>query len=202
MGRKPGLPVVVIWKIGACESLSSTGPVAALHKLRVFPAERGERHDSSVKPDVADLGDTAYALGSACRAADLDGVNPRAMELYELIHAGRREVVELGARTDDGDMAAAAREDRQGQAEVTAAGDVPIAHVPEPVVHPFAEVRRRPLDSCVGGKQSRSHLVDGDEPVVGNAEDERGVAPPAEGIAVRVLTGSDQTTSLGEIGHD
>src|SRR6476620_10900254 len=113
MSRRPGLPIVVIRKISTGESLGCAGPVAALHKLRVFPAERGERHDSSVKPDVADLGNPLHAFVSASRAADLNGVNPRAMELHELIHAGGRQLLELGARTDDGDMAAATREDRQ-----------------------------------------------------------------------------------------
>ena len=113
MGGKPRLPIAVIGKIGACEPLSSPGPVAGLDPLRVLPAERGEGHDPRVEPDVADLGDPLDAFRSACRAADLDGVDPRPVELLKLFHPGRRQILELGAGADDGDVAACAGIDRE-----------------------------------------------------------------------------------------
>ena len=50
----------------------------------------------------------------------------------------------------------------------------------EPVVHPLAEVRRAPTrPSPFASSICGADLVDGDQPVVGDAEDERRVAAPA-----------------------
>ena len=57
-------------------------------------------------------------------------------------------------------VTAGAAVDRQRQPEEAAARDVPVAHVPQPVVHALAEVLGRPLDGRVRLEQLRPHLVD------------------------------------------
>ena len=202
VGREPSLPIGVIGKIGAGQSLGGAISIATVNPLRILPAERRERHDPGVEPDVADLGNPLYAFGPAGRAADPDGVDPRAVQLGKLLQARRGQFLKLCTRADDGDMATIAGKYRQWESEITAAGDVPVAHVAEPVVHSLAEVRRCPLDGGVGLEQPRPDLVDANEPVVGDAEDERRMAAPAERIAVDILIRCNQAPAPGQVGGD
>ena len=95
-------------------------------------------------------------------------------------------------------MAAGAGVERERQAVIAAARDVPVPHVAQPVVHALAHVLRHPLDLRVLVEQRRPDLVDGDEPVVRESEDERGVAAPAVRIRVREQAGFDEEAGLAE----
>ena len=95
-----------------------------------------------------------------------------------------RALAQLLARADHVQLAACARVEGQRQPVVAAARDVPVAHVAQPVVHALAHVRRHPLDAGVRLEQRLADAVDGDEPVVGDAEDQRGVAAPAVRVVV------------------
>ena len=105
-------------------------------------------------------------------------------------------------RADHVQVPAVARIERQRQPVVAAARDVPVAHVAQPVVHALAHVGRRPLDGRVRVEQRLAQLVDRDEPVVGDAEDERRVAAPAMRIAVLVEARLDEQSALGEVADD
>src|SRR4029450_6586325 len=187
---------------GASEALGGTRPIALLHPLRVLPAERREGDDSGVEPDVPGLGYPLHAFRPARRTADLDGVDPRTMELDELINPSRRQLLELGTGTNHGYVAAGAPVDGERQPEVAAAGDVPVAHIAEPIVHALAEVRRRPLHGRVRRKQPRPHLVHGNAPVGGHAEDARRVPATADVLAVPAPPARAHAAAPGEIGTD
>ena len=124
------------------------------------------------------------------------------MQLLELVQSGGGPLLELGLGTDHVQVATRTRIEGEGQAEVPAAGDVPVAQVSQPIIHPLAHVVRGPIHGGVGPKQPRPQVLDGDEPVVGDAEDEWRLAAPAVGIAVDDLLGRLQPASLGEVGHD
>ena len=109
---------------------------------------------------------------------------------------------ELRLRPDHVQMPARARIERERKAVVATARDVPVAHVPQPVVHALAHVLGRPLDRRVRLEQRLAQLVDSDEPVVGDAPDERRVAAPAVRVAVQVDAGFEQIALLGEAADD
>ena len=123
---------------------------------------------------------------AALLAADRHAVDPRPAELLELVEPSSARSRELRLRADHVQVPARARIERQRQAVVAAARDVPVAHVAQPVVHALAHVLGHPLDLRVRLEQLRPELLDRDEPVVGEPEDQRRVAAPAVRIAVRV----------------
>ena len=106
------------------------------------------------------------------------------MELFEPLEPAEGALLELGPRADHVQVPAVTRVEGQRQPEVPAPGDVPVVHVAEPVVHPLAVLRRRPLDGRVAVEHRLPDPVGRDEPVVDDAEDERRAAAPADGIAV------------------
>ena len=122
---------------------------------------------------------------AALLAGDRHPVDPRAAQLLELVEALECALLELGLRADHVQVPARARVERQRQAVVAAPRDVPVAHVAQPVVHALAHVLGHPFDRGVRREQLRTQLVDRDEPVVGDAPDQRRVAAPAMRIAVR-----------------
>ena len=197
VGREPLLPVRVVGEVGGRQPLRRTRRVPLGYPFRVLPAERRERHDAGVEPDVADLRDAPHGLGARL-AANRYLVDPRPAELLELLEPGDGTLHELGLRADDGHMPARARVDRQRQPVVATPRDVPVAHVAQPVVHALAHVRRRPLDGRVRVEQRLPQLVDRDEPVVRHPPDQRRVAAPAVRIAVLVLPDLEQEAGLGE----
>ena len=169
--------------------------------LGALPAEGRERDDPGVEPHVADLGDP-LDLVAARLAADPDRVDPRAPELLELVDGAGGALEQLRLRPDHVQLPAGARVERQRQPVVATARDVPVAHVPQPVVHALAHVRRRPLDGRVRVEERLAELLDGEEPVVGDAEDERRVAAPAVRVAVLVEAGVHEQPALGQVADD
>ena len=119
VGREPLLPVGVIGQVGAVSPARGAGRVPALDPLGVLPAERRERHDAGVEPDVADLLDAATSP-PALLAADRDGVDPRPAQLLQLVEAAGRPLLELGEGADHVQVAARARVERERQAVVAA----------------------------------------------------------------------------------
>ena len=170
-------------------------------ELRVFPAERREGDDARVEPDVAHLGDASH-LGAALLAGDRHLVDPRPAQLLQLLDSRGRPLEQLGLRPDHVQVPAVARVERQRQSVVAPAGDVPVAHVPEPVVHALAHVGGGPLDVLVRLEQLRAQLVDRDQPVVGDPPDERRVAAPAMWVAMLVQPRIDQKAVLAEPADD
>src|SRR5207247_11266327 len=83
-------------------------------------------------------------------------------------------------------------------AEGALSRDVPVAHVAQPVVHPLPVLRRRPLDLLIGVQERLPELVAADEPVVHDAEDERRLAAPADGVAVDDRARLDQEAALAQ----
>src|SRR5205814_6597007 len=134
------------------EAFRRAGRVAARDPLGIVPAERGERHDARVEPDVADL-DDALDLRAAGLAPDRDAVDPGAVELLQPLDAPDGSLLELRSRPDHVQMAAAARIEGKRKPEVALAGDVPVPHVPEPVVHALAYVPRDPMHGRVRAEQ-------------------------------------------------
>ena len=92
--------------------------------------------------------------------------------------------------------------DGERQPVVTAAGDVPVAHVAQPVVHALAHVLGRPLDRRVRLEQGRADLVHRDHPIVGDAPDERRVTAPAMRVPVHVGACLEQDALLREPADD
>ncbi len=201
VGREPLLPVGVVGEVRPREPPRRAGRVAALDPLRVLPAEGGEGDDPGVEPDVADLADPGD-LVAAGLAADRHVVDPRAPELLELVEPAGRAPLELRPRPDDVEVAARARVEGEGEAVEALARDVPVVHVAQPVVHAPAHVVRRPAHRRVGLERPRADLVHGDEPVLAQAEDQRGLAAPAVRVAVDDLLGGDDPPALGEVRDD
>src|SRR5262249_52414092 len=160
------------------------GRIAVLDPLGVLPTERRERDDAGVEPRVADFGDALHGLPTLL-ARDLHGVDPRSVQLWEILDRRDGAILELALRADDVQRPALARVERQRQAEVPLARDVPVAHVAKPVVHPLRVEGRRPLDRRVRVEQRLPDLVARDEPVVDDTEYERRRAAPADRVAVR-----------------
>ena len=88
--------------------------IAAFAPRRIPPTERREVDDPGVEPRVADLGDPLH-LAVALLAADDDAVDPRAVQLFELLKAvdgppvdevvGERDLVEEVMEVDEDDRA-------------------------------------------------------------------------------------------------
>ena len=182
---EPLLPVGVIVEVGGRQPFGGAGRISLRDERRVLPAERRERDDAGVEPDVADLDDAAHRL-AARLATNRHLVDPGPAQLLELLEPFGRALLELGSRADHVQVAARAGVEGQRQPVVAAPRDVPVAHVVQPVVHALAHVRGRPVDVLVRGEQLWPQLLDGDEPVVREAEDQGRVAAPAVRIGVLV----------------
>ena len=192
----------MIRQVGGCQPLRGAGRIPAGDVPRlVVPAERRERHDARVEPGVADLRD-ARDLLPALVASDDDVVDPRPVQLAQAVEPADRALLELGPRADHRQVAAGAWVERERQAEVPLARDVPVAHVPQPVVHPLRVEGRRPFDRCVRVEHRLPNLLGRDEPVVDDAEEERRLAAPARRIAVDDPPGLDEETPLPEARDD
>ena len=199
--REPLFPVALVGQVGVGELARGSGRVAALDPLGVLPAERREGDDAGVEPDVADLRHTLDRLAAGL-AADEHAIDPGPVQLLELLDAFDRAVLELGPGADHVQLSARAAVERQRQPVEAAARDVPVVHVSQPVVHPLAVLRRRPLDRRVRVEQRLPDLLDADEPVVGDAPDQRRVAAPAVWVAVLVEAGLDEQRPLTQIACD
>ena len=106
------------------------------------------------------------------------------------------------SRADHGHVAVVAEVEGQRQAPVALAADAPVAHVAQPVLHPLAVLRRRPLDAAGGLDHRLAHLVAADEPLVHQPVDQLGAAAPADGVAVGDLARLDQPPALAEVLDD
>ena len=167
----------------------------------VQPVERRERDDPGVEPAVPHLFD-AFAVGAALRAADDDLVDPRPVQLAQLVESALRELAQLLLASDDEEVLVRARIERKRKAPVALAADVPVAHVQQPVLHPAAGGRREPRDLRCRFDEPRPQLVHRDEPFVVHPEDDLLVATPALGVAVDIVGGAEEQTPLLEVVGD
>ena len=176
--------------------------VALRDVLGALPAERRERDDPRVEPDVADLGDPLDRPRRTPRSGS-GSRRPTGRRSSSSSSTGPvARSMQLRLRADHVQLPAGAGVERQRQPVVAAARDVPVAHVPQPVVHALAHVGGRPLDGRVRVEERLAELLDRDEPVVGDAEDERRVAAPAVRVAVLVEAGVDEQPALGQVADD
>ena len=184
VGRKPLLPVGVVGQVGArrarprrpsrsrpASTPGSPSPASRTGRCRRRARRRRppRRASPARRRRRSGLGRDRSRAGEARRA----GRTPRSRARA----SSSREPITL-------QVPAAARIEGQRQPVVAAARDVPVAHVPQPVVHALAHVGGHPLDLRVRLEQRVPHAVDGDEPVVGEPEDERRVAAPAVRVVV------------------
>ena len=165
------------------------------------PIERRERDDAGIEPAVTNLLHP-LAIRPARWAADHDVVDPRPVQLAELVEAALRELPQLLFATDDEEVAVRARIERKRQAPVALAADVPIAHVVEPVLHAAAGGGRQPAHLRRGRDHPGAQLFHRDEPLVIHAEDDLLVAAPAVGVAVCVVGAAEEPTAAFQIVGD
>ena len=95
--------------------------------------------------------------------------------------------------------------ERQRQAPVALAGDAPVAHVAQPVLHALAEVAASTRRG-VGVDHRLADLVAADEPLVDDAEDQLRPAAPAVRVAVLVRLPAGEPAAVlevlgDEVGH-
>src|SRR5207247_4912396 len=107
VGREPLLPAGVVGQVGPGQPGGRARRVAVLDPGPVLPAERREVDDAGVEPRVADLGDPLHLAG-ALLAADDDGVDPRTVQLLQLVQPAHGPLLELRARADHVQVAATA----------------------------------------------------------------------------------------------
>ena len=124
------------------------------------------------------------------------------MQLLELVEPSEGALLQLGLRAHDGEVPARTGVERQRQSEVALAGDVPVAHVAQPVLHALAVEVGRPVDGLVCRHQLRAQLVDRDEPVVDDPEDDRSAAAPAVRVAVDVRGRVLEQAALAQVSDD
>ena len=149
VGREPLLPVGVVGQVGASSAPSPRrcrSPPSTASGFCQPSVENGTMPASS-QTSPTSLTRSTGSPHSSQRIGH--AVDPRPPQLLELVEPVDRALLELGPRPDHVQMPARARVERQRQAVVAAAGDVPVAHVAEPVVHALAHVLGRPLDRRV-----------------------------------------------------
>ena len=198
---EPLLPIGVIGQVGGRDTMRGAGGIAPFAPSVVVPAERRERDDARVQPHIAHLGDALHRA-VALRAADLHAVDPRAVQFGQVGDLADRAVLELLPRADHVQMAANARVEGQRQPVEATARDVPVPHVAQPVVHALAVLRRRPLDGLVLVEHRLAHALHRDEPVVGDAEDQRCIAAPAVRVGVPDRLGPREPSRRSQVLDD
>ena len=116
VGREPLLPGRVVGQVGGRQPLGGAGRVPLRHVLRALPAERRERDDAGVEPDVADLLDPLRPARRTRRTRSgprrsRGGAAPRAgrARRARAPRARRASRSRSGGRTRRGRTAAAAR---------------------------------------------------------------------------------------------
>ena len=142
-----------------------------------------EGHGTAVEPAVQHLGSAVHL--AAAVALPGDGVDVGTVEFDVALHSP--EAFEFLFGADDMDLAAlVAHPDGQRSAPIAFAGDAPVYDIFEEVAHPArADGGGHPVD---GRARSDEFVADGGdlhEPGAARIVKQRGVAAPAEGIAVR-----------------
>ena len=145
-----------------------------------------ERHGTGIEPAVDHLRHAVH-LFAAVGAGDGNGVDIGAVQ-FNVLRAVRGHLFELLDTADRMAAAAFALPDIQRSAPIPVAADAPILHVFQPVAEAaLADRRGNPIDGVVVADQifaDRGHL---DEPGFSCIIDQRGVAAPAERVAVLEL---------------
>jgi hypothetical protein len=151
-------------------------------------AKRREGNNTSIEPRVTHFGYARY-FSPTFGALDLHLIDPRPVQLRQVIHYRRiySHLPQLLYRLNNRHLATVADIERQHQAPVTLARDIPIAHVREPVLHPLARVLRYPFHFGCSPHHAWSDLLHADVPLGRHSEDKVGVAAPADRVAVGVV---------------
>ena len=151
----------------------------------------GKRHRTGIEPAVDHLRHAVHLL-AAVGAGDGDSVDIGAVQL-NILRAVWGHLFELLDAADRMAAAAFALPDIQRGAPVPVAADAPILHVFQPVAEAaLADGRGNPVDGVVVADQifaNRGHL---DKPGFSRVIDQRGVAAPAERVAVLKLRRGEQ----------
>ena len=187
VGGEPLLPVRVVGQVGPRQPARRAGRVALRNPRRVLPAERRERDDAGVEPDVADLGDPRRPRSPHCSQRDRHAVDPGPAQLLELVEPVERPLLELGlasrsrsgARTSRGRRAAAGRS--SGGARCSSR---PCCAASRPCACPCTRAPTRPSRSprAAVGRSSSTEMNQSSE----MRKIERRVAAPAVRVAVLV----------------
>ena len=149
-------------------------------------ARSRERNDTGVKPYVADFADT-LDFRAALRALDFHFVNPRTVKLGKCVHLRRvnSELFKLFLAADNVDVAAVGADiKRKRHTVVTLTGDIPVAHVIQPVNHSLAVRFRLPFNGGSRLDESRLEFVRSDVPCRNETENNLALTTPAYRVAV------------------
>ena len=115
--------------------LPGTSRIALPNVLRALPSERREGDNTRIEPGIADLCDAAH-LRPAARAGDRHRVDPRSMASCSCSRPERARTFEPARSDHRQRVARPAGIEGQREPEVPSfRRDIPVAHVPEPVVH-------------------------------------------------------------------
>ena len=167
---------------------------------RVVPL--AERHGAGVEPGVDDLRDAAHLAG-AVGAGEDDVVDVGPVEFQILWNGTGRHLLELRDGADAVRVPLLAAPDGQGRAPVAVAAERPVDVAGEPLAEaPGLDVLRVPDHVVVGLDELVLDRRGADVPGRLGVVEQRRVAAPAEGIAVRVGLDAEQQASGLEVGGD
>ena len=151
----------------------------------------GKGHGAAVKPAVNHLRHPAHLL-AAVGTGDGHLIHKGPVEL-NILRAVGRHLLKLGDAADGMPVAALALPDVKRRAPVAVAAHRPVLDVFQPIAKAaLANAFRQPVDRVVVGDQLVLHLGHLNVPALPGVVDKRGVAAPAEGVAVLELGGAEQ----------
>ncbi|SCH04461.1 Uncharacterised protein [uncultured Ruminococcus sp.] len=157
-----------------------------------------ERHGAGIEPAVNDLRHTLHLL-AAHRAGDGHCIHIRAVQL-NIIRTVGRHLLELRDAADRMAMPARALPDIERRTPIAVTADGPILHILKPIAKTaLANALRHPMNRVVVADQvilDRCHF---NIPRFTGVVDQRGIAAPAERIAVLKLGGGEEKPPLIQI---
>jgi len=151
--------------------------------------QRREGHHPGIQPGVAYVLDTAH-LGATFGTTDLDCVHVRAVRRVTLENVPARHGTRLELVLVLDHLIVIARvalPDGQRQPPVAFLADHPVVHVTQPVQLAVKAKGRDPANLTGHIHHLVAELIHADKPLVHQTEHQRGLAAPADGIAVGIV---------------
>ena len=202
VGREPLLPVGVVGQVGVREPRRGAGGVAASAPTPRSPSRasrtgRSRRRARRRRPRRRARRPRRTPRSGSARGRSTAGAAPRAARSPRprAPRAPPSSRSRSGGRTRTDRTAAAGRS--SGGARCSSP---PCCAASRPCACPCTRAPTRPSRSRRAAASRTPSTRD--EPVVGDAEDERRVAAPAVRVVVHVLAGRDEEAALGEIADD
>ena len=156
-----------------------------LEQLLVFEGivVLGKGHRAGIEPAVNHLGDAVH-LPAALGAADGDSIDKRTMQL-NVLGAVVAHLPQLGNGAYGMAFPAFALPDVEGCTPVAVAAQAPVLDILQPIAKAaLSDALRDPVDGIVVADQIVLHRRHLDKPGLAGIIQQRGIAPPAEGIVV------------------